>query len=91
MAVLYAKKAEHSPVAEIAGIEPADVCKAHMAGPNPISPATDRCTTLFCRVLITYSLSLAREADRPMCMLIGRLADRRHRRNLCHYMWHKQS
>ena len=29
------EKAEHLPVAEIAGIEPADVCKAHVAGPVP--------------------------------------------------------
>ena len=42
------EKAEHCYIAEIAGIEPANVYKrTHLARPDPISPVTDRCIA-FC-------------------------------------------
>lgn len=57
MAVLYAGKRSIRHMAEIAGIEPAPLCElTHKGKWSHSSPVTDRCTTLFCRVLITYSL-----------------------------------
>ena len=63
-------KAEHLPVAEIAGIEPAPLCELKYKGKwSHSSPVTDRCTTLFCRDC-TYSLGSARGTDRrhPVCV-----------------------
>lgn len=64
------EKAEHLPVAEIAGIEPAPLCELKHKGKwSHSSPVTDRCTTLFCRDC-TYSLGSARGTDRrhPVCV-----------------------